>query len=276
MATKNRQKAEAAEATLEPADAPSRRADKDVVPQSFMDGIRPHLTKILVVLVGLGAVLGAASIYSWMGHRKEAKATKLFGEVAEVMGREVKPATPPADPAAPPVPPTPPVEGEAPTFATAQDKATAVLGAIDHLKKEAGATGVAADASLLAAGQLYDLGKWDEAAAAYKDAASKVSPLLRPLAQEGLGYSLEAKALAAGDAAAQKPGLEQAKDAFAAIQPDDKGASRDLCLYHQARLLAKLGQKDEAVKLFKQVAEKFPTSALVPDANARLAVLEAQ
>ena len=275
MATKNKPKAEDPVA-LEPADAPPRRADMGP-PVGFLESVRPHLTKILVVLVGLGVVLGAASIYSWMGHRKEAKATKLFGNVSEVMSREVKPPTPPVDPAAPPVPPTPPpAEGDEPTYANAADKAQAVLASIDLLKKEAGTTGVAADASLLAAGQLYDLGKWDDAAAAYKDAAAKVSPLLRPLAQEGLGYSLEAKALAAGDPAAQAPLFQQAKDAFAAIQTDEKGPSRDLCLYHQGRILAKLGQKDEAVKLYKQVVEKFPTSALVPDANARLAQLEAE
>lgn len=273
---KNREKAGAAVATAVEPDAGAGDLGRElgVGGGGWLESARPHVFKILVVIAGVGLALGAASVYSWMGHRRDAKATQLFGEVTDVLGREVKVVTPPVPGAEPP--PVAPVDPDAePTFANPADKANAALAAIGRLQKEAGASGVAKDATLLAAAQLYDLGKWDEAAAGYRDAATKVAPALRQLAHEGLGYALEAKALASSPDDKTRL-LGEARTAFAQIQPDEKGPGRDLALYHQARVLAQSGKREDAVKELKTLVEKFPTSELVPEAKTRLAGLEAE
>jgi acetyl-CoA carboxylase carboxyltransferase component len=96
---------------------------------------------------------------------------------------------------------------------------------------------------------------------------------LRILAREGLGYALEAHAIEAADVPARKAGLEAALDAFAAIQPEDDGLYRDYALYHQARVLAVLDRRDEAVARYHEVLDKLPQSPLTQEINNRLAVL---
>jgi hypothetical protein len=95
------------------------------------------------------------------------------------------------------------------------------------------------------------------------------------VAREGIGYSLEAKALAQSDAAARNAGLDEALKAYAAIATDDKDAHYATALYHQARLRALKGDKAGAVELYKKVLDKNPGGFLTEEVTGRLALLDA-
>ena len=96
-------------------------------------------------------------------------------------------------------------------------------------------------------------------------AASKAPEPLRLTAMEGVGYSLEAKALANEDASAQQSGLQAALQAFEQLQPNKDGAMRDYSLYHQGRILIAMGKVDEGVAKFKELTAEQPDSELTED-----------
>ena len=115
-------------------------------------------------------------------------------------------------------------------------------------------TAAAILARLGEAGVLLDQGKWDDAAAAYRDV--KQSPLaaadpdVRGRAMEGVGFALEGK----GD-------RDAALKAFAEIESAQVKGFIELSLYHQARLLAKKGEKEKAVELIKKAEERLKTAS---------------
>lgn len=121
------------------------------------------------------------------------------------------------------------------------------------------------DAAQTAALQLADLkletGKADEAIAGYeKYLADAPTGGLRLFAVESLGYAYEAK----GD-------LPKAETAFERLNAEGAGA---LALFHKARLAEKGGKKDEARKLYEQVAKDFPGEQVANDANTRLELMD--
>jgi len=115
---------------------------------------------------------------------------------------------------------------------------------------------------------LFELGKIDEAQAAYKAFLdkSKSSPL-RFVALEGLGYTLEAK----GD-------LDGALARFSEMDPDPakpgSGLGEERALWHQGRIYTAKGDKAKAVEALKKLVADYPTSALKASAEDRLAALE--
>jgi hypothetical protein len=80
--------------------------------------------------------------------------------------------------------------------------------------------------------------------------------------------------------AVAKPKLREAADAYGKVAEHAAGKYEPLVargLYGQAKSLEALGEKsdlDEALKLYKRIAEDFPGSALASDSNARIAALE--
>lgn len=231
--------------------------------RKIYESVRPHAVKVGAVLGGLILVLVGFAIGSWWDERQEAKATRIFGEAMEILR---SPIEPPAvgegtsnDSA--------PKPGEPKKYASAQQRAQAALAVLDRLEADLGKTDVAAQARLVRAGVLYDLGRYDEAIAAYRAvaSASDATRVQKILAYEGLGYALEAKGA-----------LDEAIEMFRQLQPDEKGYYRDRALYHQARLLAKKGNRKEAVTLFQQILEKFPTSPIRREVQNRLSTLEEQ
>jgi tetratricopeptide (TPR) repeat protein len=220
--------------------------------------LRPHAIKLAAVIGGVAVVLIAFSVYTWWDGKREAEATRLFGEVTRILEARIEPPKP--EPAAP----APESDKDAKlTYATLKERGEAALGVLDRIERDYGSTDVAEQAMLVKAGQLLDLGRFDEAAAAYQRVIDK-NGALRFLAAEGLGYALEAK----GD-------LDGALAAFVKLQPDEKGFYRDQSLYHQARILAKKGDKAGALTLYKQILEKWPQSSLKTDVTNRVASLEA-
>jgi len=222
------------------------------------DYLRPHAVKIGAVLGGVALVLIGFSVYTWWHNKREAEATRIFGEVTKTMEAQIEEA-PKAEP---PPAEKPEKKDDKPTYATLKARDEAALGLLERIEREYGSTDVAQQARLVKGGILLDLGRYDEAAAVYQKIVSKGGPL-RFLAAEGQGYAYEAK----GD-------LDAALIAFQRLQPDAKGFYRDFSLYHQARILARKGDKAGALTLYQQILDQWPQSALKTDVANRIALLE--
>jgi hypothetical protein len=219
------------------------------------DYLRPHAVKITAVLGGVALVLVGFSVYTWWHNKREAEATRLFGEVTKTLEAQVVEEPKPNEP-------PPEKKDDKLSFPTAKAKDEAALGLLDRIQREYGSTAVAEQARLVKGGILFDLQRYDEAAAVYQGVISKGGPL-RFLAAEGQGYAYEAK----GD-------LDAALIAFQKLQPDEKGFYRDFSLFHQARILARKGDKAGALGLYQQILDKWPQSALKTDVTNRIALLE--
>jgi hypothetical protein len=162
------------------------------------------------------------------------------------------------------------------THATPQERAQKALVPLEELRSKYGSTDAAAAARLLHAGVLLDAERYDDAADMYRAFAGSDAPApLRALAREGIGYAIEAKALATEDAAARQAGLEAALAAFGDLQREPTGPMRDHALFHQARVLQSLGRTDEAIAKYNEVLDTQPTTSLRRDISSRLAVIEA-
>jgi len=227
------------------------------------DYLRPHAIKIGAVLGGVALVLIGFSVYSWWHTKREAEATRIFGEVTKTLEATVE-EEPKPDKAETPEKAEKPEkkDGDKMTFASVKAKNEAALALVDRIEREYGSTDVAVQARLVKAGLLFDLGRYDEAAALYQKMVEKGGSL-RFLAAEGQGYAYEAK----GD-------LDAALTAFQRLQPDEKGFYRDFALFHQARILARKGDKAGALTLYQQILDQWPQSALKTDVTNRIALLE--
>jgi hypothetical protein len=234
---------------------------------SFWDHIgerlKPHAAKIatLVGAIALAVIIGI--VWGWWTTRRE-KASSAALEQALKIGeaRVVGDGEPP-----------PPAGSTEPTYKSAKERSEAELAALSKIEGRGGS--VPQKVKLVKAGVLFDLGRYDEAAAAYKTFLGTSAPdVLKLVAREGLGYSLEAKALAEKDAGKRAAGLDAALAEFKQLQPDEKGFYRDEALYHQARILQLKGDKAGATALYKQIADGMPGSPVAPKARDRLAALE--
>lgn len=220
--------------------------------------IKPHIVPIAVALGGLTVILISYYTYQWWQHRKERKATTALAQALEVADRRVsefdKPDT--NDP-----------NNKQIVYKTPEERAQALLKA---LKKVDPSTDVGHNALLLRGGALYDLGKYDEALKAYRAVASGSAPdAVKRVAREGVGLVLEAQA----EKAKSNDGFQQALDAYRKIQSDEKGPGRDLALFHEGRILARLGKQKDAIAAFEKLTQLKPPSMFTPDAERRLAVL---
>jgi len=112
------------------------------------------------------------------------------------------------------------------------------------------------------AGCFYELGNYDEAIKTLKDFIQRYSTEedLLPLAYEKLSMAYERK----GDSTEAMKTLETLYNL--------KGTSiyKDLALMESARLLEREGKRDEAMKKYKELAEKFPNSPFSDEAKAKL------
>jgi tetratricopeptide (TPR) repeat protein len=118
---------------------------------------------------------------------------------------------------------------------------------------------------MLRAGTLFDLGRFDDAEAAYKKyfEGAGGEDRLRFVAREGMGVCEEAKG--------------KNDEALAIYQDVEKAAGdfyRDRAMFDQARVLARKGDKKSAADIYKKILEKSPATSLKDEINARLASLE--
>jgi tetratricopeptide (TPR) repeat protein len=235
------------------------------------EALRPHVKAIGIVVAGLVAVLIGMVVWSGLSVKKAARATDSFGKLIEEATATVDEAGPQVDL----FDPNNPGAIKPAKYKTFQERTQAALGLATTL--DFGSTAVAEKVKVVVAGLNYDAGKFDEAIAAYRAfLASEPGPELAARAREGIGYSLEAKALAQTDAAARNAGLDEALKAFTELAPDDKDSFHGIALYHQARIKALKGDKAGAVELLKKALEKEPTPDLADEINNRLALLEAK
>ncbi len=260
------------------------KAKPTTVPETdeFISGIdritralKPHAMRLVVFFGVVAVIVVSYTTWHWWQQRKLTSATELYGravalsmvplaaEGGEDTEEDGKKAQPPPDPRDLPS-----------EFATAADRSRAVLAALEELSGEYGGTSVAQQGLLLQGETLYRLGRHDDAAARYREyiAAGGPDELLLS-AREGVAYALEAKAVAQKDAKARQTGLEEALKAFQEMQPQGEGPRRDEALYHQGRIQAELGRKDEARKTLEQILAQHAESSLKRDVEMRLATL---
>ena len=234
---------------------------------SLLDRIVPHMKKIAIMVAMVAVVLLAIFGYRWWRDRGRADDTTQLAAALDVARREVvaPEPTPEPDPTNPT--PIPPPEPDPNTFPSQKARAEAILAQL--AKGGAGTVG-----AVYRGGLLLDAGRLDEAEAAYKS-GSGASGLDGVLAREGLGFVHEARGLAATDAAAKQRHFEAALAAFRSAQPSDTGPRRDHALYHEARMLALLDKKPEAVAALEKALEVAPETELQSVIGDRLAQLEA-
>lgn len=243
--------------------------DFQMVMERVVRVARPYARPIGIGVAALVLVIVAASIWSGIQAKKEGKATAELGKVlstatarVEEGGVDIEALTAGREP-------------EPAQFKTFKDRSEAELAAGQALDQSFAGSKVSERAKLVEAAALYDLGKYDEAIAADRAfLASGPSPELQRVAREGIGYSLEAKALAQTDAAARNAGLDEALKAYTEIATDDKDPGYATALYHQARIQALKGQKAAAVELYKKVLEKNPGPGITELVQGRLALLD--
>ncbi|HEX2688367.1 MAG TPA: hypothetical protein VHN14_17170 [Kofleriaceae bacterium] len=224
--------------------------------ESFLDRILPHLKKIIVGTIVVAVILSVFFVVRWFRERTQITATEKLDHILELAKQPIRDKDDKPDP-------------KKPSFASAKERAAAVLEAI--AKEGTEAAGFA-----FHGGQLLDAGKLDEAIAEYRKGLADKS-IEGVLCREGLGIALEAKASTDKDPAVRQKGLEEALDAFVAMQPDEAGPRRAYALYHQARIQVLLGKRAEAKALFEkaQAANKDGDRELAELLEKRLAALGA-
>jgi tetratricopeptide (TPR) repeat protein len=116
---------------------------------------------------------------------------------------------------------------------------------------------------LYIAGCYYELGNYDEAIKTLKDFTQRYEKeeRLLPLAYEKLAMAYE-----------RKSDTKEAMKALEALYNLKGDIYKDLALLESARLLEKEGKTDEAMKKFKELADKFPNSPFSDEAKTKLGV----
>ncbi|ACY16229.1 tetratricopeptide repeat protein [Haliangium ochraceum] len=243
--------------------------------------IQPHL-KTIAVLVSAALLLAIVWFaYDYTRTRAEIQATSMYREALAAADRAVVPAAeegedagnteePAADPAVDPL-----AEPEEITYPSYEARAQAVVTQLDALFDKHGSTDTARAARVTYAAALYDSGRYADAATAYQELLddASVSPAIADLARTGLGYALEGAALASEEEGSRTAGLEKALASFRQIQTDDAGPKREFALYHEARILTKLGKRDEALAALEKALEIAPDSPLRSDIRLRIVQL---
>ena len=247
------------------------------------DKLKPHLKLIAAISAILVVVMIGWYAFQYLNERAETKATALFRQALDIADRPVEEPDSDAEAGAKPDGEAKP-EGEdagedaeaaadAP-FPSEQARAEAVLVPLQSLREDYASTDTARAARLLHASSLYTAGRFEDAVKMYEEIlADPTASEFAFSAREGLGYAQEALALANQDQAARQAGLEKALATFGEIQTKEDGPQREVALYHQARILAALGKREDAVASLKKASEIAPDSPLRNDIRQRLAQL---
>jgi len=198
---------------------------------------------VLLGVLGIAALVAVIVLYT-QRQKGSAEATQLLAQAAAyearaevgdpqlLLGKSGRP------------PPAPVVKDEA-------ERAAAVDKALAALSERAAGSAAELDGILLHAGRLMRDGKSAEAQAEYRrflEAAPAGHPL-RWAAREGLAFAVEAQ----GD-------LEGALAEFKTLAGEKGVFYRDMGLWHQGRVLERMGKADEALAMYRQYIGEFPLS----------------
>ncbi len=204
------------------------------------------------------AVLGGTGFLGYWGYERkhEADASVLLAKAMDDENGRIGDPDKEDDPDRPHDP--------TPIFKTSDDRREAALAGYRDVESKYKGTGAAILARLAEGSLLLDKEDPDGALAAYGDVSN--SPLakadgeVRGRALEGMGFAYEAKAdAAAGEAS--KDLLEKAGKEYRALENTDVEGFKELGMYHQARVLQKQGQNDQAIDMLKKLHERFHTAA---------------
>jgi predicted negative regulator of RcsB-dependent stress response len=227
--------------------------------------VRPHSMKIAAVAGGVVVALAAFSIYSHFKEKSQAEATYAYDQAVRVLTRPVDEL--------PQIGRVP--EADETKYKTVAERAEAAAAGLTKLEAERGSTGAAGQALLALAAADYDTGKFDESIQTYlKYLAATSDPGMRAVAEQGLGQTYEAKALAQKEAGPRNAGLDQALFAYAEIDKTERGPFSGLSLYHQGRIQALKGDAAKAAELFKKALDKPLLESIKLDIQSRLPLVE--
>lgn len=227
--------------------------------QRSYERIAPYMTSGLVMLIGLVVVIFAGwGVSSWLETRKE-HATEQLGRAMRIAEAELLTDKDKGK------------EDEAtddtPRFKTTKERAEAAVQAVEQLDKEYKSTPAALRGKLVRASLLFDQGRYADAEALFKDflaAGPREQPLVL-LAREGVGLCAEAR----GD-------LGVALQAYQELGKES--VFRERAQWNQARVLAKQGNKQKAIELYKEMLTKIGTGgsagSMRDDIQNRIAQLE--
>jgi len=155
-----------------------------------------------------------------------------------------------------------------PVYKTAAERNTTALAGYRKAHSAREGSGTALLARLGEAGVLLDQRSFDEALAAYREVKGSqlaaADPDVKGRAIEGIGFALEGKGDVDGALKVYKE-----LDTITGIK-----TFKELGMYHQARLLAAKGDKEQALKLIKDARERLQTTGESRNASYLVGVLD--
>jgi tetratricopeptide (TPR) repeat protein len=227
---------------------------------SFWTRVAQYITSHKTGVLGTLVLVLVAALGAWGGTtvmaRRAADVSRDFARIERIASAELLPATGEA----------PKTDDGLPHFKTAQARLEAALKESDTFLGAHGGSSLKEEALLLKAKYLLALGRAQEALPIYQGQLGSLDSRLRFLAQEGLGYALEATG--------QIDGAITAFNTLAEESQASGGFYRDFALFNKARLLEKKGSGPDAKKLLHEILDKTPTTPLKEEINDRLAALE--
>jgi tetratricopeptide (TPR) repeat protein len=222
------------------------------------DFARRNTRALVIGISALATVIVGSVVMAQVSDRRTVKASAVLARVEKIAATDLTPAGAPPKLDAK-------VADDLPRFATEKERQEGALKELDGYFSSK-LIPLHSDAMLVRAGILLDLGRVDEAAATYdKLLNSKLDARLRFLAREGLGYAYE-----------KQGKLQEAQAAFAKLGDDSIGGGfyKDRAAYHEARLAELRGNRADAIRIYKEVLEKYPNTSLRDEIANRLAALE--
>jgi predicted negative regulator of RcsB-dependent stress response len=220
-----------------------------------MEYVVAHLKLVLVALVVAAVIIGAAWTWTWYRERSARDATAMLSRAIDMYTQMIIPGDKSK---------LKPREDGIPHFDTRAAKLKATAEELTKAVQQHEGNSVGRLARLMRAAVRYDEGKYADAAQDYEAfLAGGGEERFKTTAIEGLIYSYEAQ--------------KQWDKALAQVKKlPATGDERFAALYHEGRILAAQGKKQEAAERFKQVVQKATSSSLSQQAGQRLALLEAR
>jgi predicted negative regulator of RcsB-dependent stress response len=205
----------------------------------------------VLLLAGFGIAAG-----KMMSDKREAKAREALSQGLAVLSRPLQADLPPGTPS------------DEPPFKTEQERDQAAAAALESVRSSFPRSRGALTATLPLASMEVRLGKLDAAIGHFEDylRAAPAGENLRLAALDGLGHAREAK----GE-------LPQALDAYERMAREESaGFLAGMGAFHRARVLVRLGKKQEAAQAFAETIAANPGTPAARLGQERLSVLEAE